>query len=481
VNTLVVNRSCPESLGLAFISELQSICEKLNVTLIDTLELGEECEQISSVLLIALGDFSKTTDALQGNLLNDYCHIVLSGVPVCVTVEKEEYCQISSFMNNEHVTWTVLNDLAYCKSSRYVDRSEIHWIGFARSVQNTHSMGTSGYNNIISDDKATTRIAKILSRLSKGLDISASGRLGYPTKAMIEISRDCNLQCALCPLGSGRIDKQPPMPSSLYHRIIDAIAPTIWKAKLYNYGEPLLHPEISHFIQYGKDAGIESIEIASNGMLLSPSIRESLLTSGLDILKVSIDGFDQCSYSKYRKGGNLKRILSNVKALRREREDAGYRYPLIEIQCLATRDTETHIQELRTMALEAGADRFRLKTFNALMAGPEMVSLGRRFLPKNRRLSRYKSYDHLAYHDRYKLPTCRWLFDRIVVSANGVVVPCCYDFKGEHSLADFQSEPSEWWWTPQREDFVAKLQQEPSYFDICKNCPTGVPDLAVKD
>lgn len=377
----------------------------------------------------------------------------------------------------DHEIWTVLSDPRTPQTLQPPKRPGILWVGSSALMEGECYPIREKLILPVGENIAGKRIAKIFSRLSEGKEPPLGGGIGLPHKAMIEINRSCNLHCALCPVGNSQANKFPPMDTAVFRQIIDIIAPSVWKAKLYNYGEPLLHPRLPDFVKYTKNAGIEWVEISTNGMLLTAELSEKLISTGLDFLRISIDGIDQDTYSKYRRGGLVDQVWKNLRELRKLRDQVRKIRPVIEVQCLATCNTEDKLDELRQKALHDGADDFRVKTFNAFMSGESMARLGSSFLPNDRRLSRYRNYDKLEYRKKYQLPSCRWPYERLVVNADGTIVPCCYDFNANYVLGSFSSTQKQWWWTPERQHFIKHLEESQSSIEMCARCPVGVPNL----
>jgi len=350
------------------------------------------------------------------------------------------------------------------------------WVGKSQELEASSPVSPKPVVSF-AEQKAGIRIAKILSQLTKGHAPPKGGAVGLPHKAMIEVSSACNLRCTLCPVGQTMKKRMSLMKPEIFTRLIDRIASTVWKAKLYNYGEPLLHPQLPQFIEYAKSSGIEWVEISTNGMLLTPEVSSRLITAGLDFLRISIDGIDQATYALYRKGGDVNQLWANLGKFRQLRDEKFKSRPIVEVQCLATRDTEDRMNEMMQLALGLGADRFRVKTFNAYMSGEEKAELGRTFLPQNKQLSRYSDYGKLTYRDQFKLSSCLWPRERLTVNTDGTVVPCCYDFNAEHALGTFDSDREDGWWTPERQQFIKQLENSPLSIGMCARCPVGVPDL----
>jgi MoaA/NifB/PqqE/SkfB family radical SAM enzyme len=138
-------------------------------------------------------------------------------------------------------------------------------------------------------------------------------------KVYIEPTNRCNLDCVTCirqswdePLGT--------MSPGTYSRIIEGLRsfnppPDIFFGGL---GEPLAHPNIVNMIREAKALG-STVELITNGTLLSKSISSELVAAGLDKLWVSLDGATPESYTDVRMGAALPEVLNNLYELRRAR------------------------------------------------------------------------------------------------------------------------------------------------------------------
>ena len=67
---------------------------------------------------------------------------------------------------------------------------------------------------------------------------------------------------------------------------------------------------------------------------------EDLVTSGLSLLHIDIDGLDQEVYEKYRKKGNLKTVLNNLEEIIKIKKDKSLNKPVLEVAMLAMRQNE---------------------------------------------------------------------------------------------------------------------------------------------
>ncbi len=130
-------------------------------------------------------------------------------------------------------------------------------------------------------------------------------------KVYIEPTNRCNLDCVTCirqswdePLGA--------MSSDTFSRIIEGLRsfsppPDIFLGGL---GEPLSHPSIVDMVIQAKALG-SSVELITNGMLLTKDRSKQLIDAGLDTIWVSLDGATPESYQDVRLGAALPEVLAN--------------------------------------------------------------------------------------------------------------------------------------------------------------------------
>ncbi len=146
---------------------------------------------------------------------------------------------------------------------------------------------------------------------------AAKNRSSYPRLVAIEPTNLCNLRCSMCPVhsspGSRKKRASGMMDFGLYKRIINQL-PERSKVNLvlHGYGEPLLHPRIADMIAYAKKSGINDVQFATNGMLLTGEKSAALIASGMDRLDVSLDGFTAKEYEAIRIGADFKTVKENI-------------------------------------------------------------------------------------------------------------------------------------------------------------------------
>src|SRR5262245_25364682 len=161
----------------------------------------------------------------------------------------------------------------------------------------------------------------------------------FPYYMGIDPTSICQLRCPSCPTGveneSRRIGprqhlrNRTTMTSDLLNTLLDELGEYLFFVMFYNWGEPLLNRELPAYVRRAKALEIAT-EIHTNlSLRLSDRYLEDLLTSGLDILAASVDGFSQDTYQIYRRGGNLALVRSNLERLVALRQKLGVKTEII--------------------------------------------------------------------------------------------------------------------------------------------------------
>ena len=137
---------------------------------------------------------------------------------------------------------------------------------------------------------------------------------GLPTVFYVETVLACNLACPECVIGVDSVTRTKKIMKLDEFKIIskklEKHANLIY---LHKWGEPLMNKNIFDMIEISSKYA--HTHISTNGMLIDEKKAEKLITSGLGTLIISIDGYSQNVYEKYRIGGKVEKVLENIKLL----------------------------------------------------------------------------------------------------------------------------------------------------------------------
>lgn len=175
----------------------------------------------------------------------------------------------------------------------------------------------------------------------------------------------CNLRCTFCthrdPAGLKK--RRPPhvLPLKLYEKILNDIARADLNIKwMYcsGRGEPTLHPEIWEIVSQAKNLFETNFLVNTNGQ---QSFQPEIITSGLDKIKLALDSLEQQTYSQYRVGGNVSRILELSRAISQAKEKMGQNNPILIWQKVLFdfNATEQELDDYQQTALSYGVNQLR--------------------------------------------------------------------------------------------------------------------------
>lgn len=137
----------------------------------------------------------------------------------------------------------------------------------------------------------------------------------------IDVVGSCNLRCPSCPVGSLNDTRRPEgvMERTLFNRILDRIhqAYTAQSVSicLFNWGEPLLHPQLPLLIDDVRRRGWPCV-ISSN--MNCQVDMESIVSAGPTTWRISISGAKQQTYGRTHKKGRIDKVLRAMKGLREQ-------------------------------------------------------------------------------------------------------------------------------------------------------------------
>ena len=255
----------------------------------------------------------------------------------------------------------------------------------------------------------------------------------------IDPSSICQLRCPICPTGveneSRRVGEKisirnrTMLESDLFIALLDEVGEKLFYIMFYNWGEPLLNKRLPDYLRKTKSLQI-CTEIHTNlSFRISDEYMQEILTSGVDIIAASIDGFSQENYQQYRRGGNFDLCLENITRLATMRDRLGLQTDIIW-NFLVFSFNEHEIDLARKYCEENGI------TFNqreAYIDKPEWLPSYRR--EEANASSAEKPAGQPSQKGMAKSPVpCSWHYNYSLVNADGSVSPCCAPWEQIHDF-----------------------------------------------
>lgn len=212
----------------------------------------------------------------------------------------------------------------------------------------------------------------------------------FPLKLDIEVTNRCNKQCSMCAFHSRSALFRFPswdMPLELFKKIIDEGEKYGLNTLKLNYsGEPLLYPHLCEAINYAKSHGVIDIRFNTNGELLTKELMIKLIKVGLD----------RILFSDYGNKNVHEKILM-FEALKRL---SGVSKPIITIQKIVYPDMTEEDKSRWEKYWNSRGD----------------FDLG---------FQEYFDYNRMPFDERESDFQCAFLWQRILILANGDIYTCC--------------------------------------------------------
>ena len=242
----------------------------------------------------------------------------------------------------------------------------------------------------------------------------------------IETVLACDLRCPECAIGGDRIDSRKRAVHDLatFKTIADKIRPYAEYVYLHVWGEPMLNKDIFDIIAY--TSAFARTNISTNGNSLTEEKAARLIASGVSDVIVSIDGYSQDVYEKYRVGGDVKQALRALMWLQRER--LRQRRPVTLMPQYIVFEHNEHEREAfgamcRSIGLEPSFKPAYIAQHDS------------KFRPA--RDPRYRLTRHASLaSQREAMKRCRDPREVFTVLSDGSVVVCCHDSNAETSFGN---------------------------------------------
>lgn len=268
-------------------------------------------------------------------------------------------------------------------------------------------------------------------------------RTKFPRTVRIETTNHCNAACTFCPRETiGR--EKTFMDQELFERIIDQCAAGGTRLiHMHNFGEPLLDKQLPERIRFAKERGIPRVKIFCNGALLRGKMAEGLLESGIDEIKVSLDGSNAAEFNQLRVGLDHTSVLENTRNFRQMRDERGLTNPAVVAACVTSSDK----QKTEEM-LEGVVDRIDWASLHNWAGARKWLG--------NRKIRK----------------PCVRVYRTFTVLVNGDVALCCLDHSGKEVLGNCRDTDINEIWNNHRYREIRKLHRDGKQeeLELCGNC-----------
>jgi len=134
-------------------------------------------------------------------------------------------------------------------------------------------------------------------------------------RVLMEVFGGCNYSCSMCPQSTGRgKDFSRKMPLETFKNVLDKLVPEYGTPVigLSGSGEATMAKDLPDYIKEVKSRGLKAY-INTNGAKLNGKFMESIIDSGIDLVRFSVIGYNKEKYTKWMDVDNFSLIKSNIR------------------------------------------------------------------------------------------------------------------------------------------------------------------------
>jgi radical SAM protein with 4Fe4S-binding SPASM domain len=291
----------------------------------------------------------------------------------------------------------------------------------------------------------------------------------FPYLLEIEPTNACNMDCLFC----GRQAMKRPiayLDYGIYKDIInEASQYECFKgiSSFSGWGEPLLHPYIFKMIRYAKNKNLLT-SIITNGLLLNNGNINKLLDTGIDHIKISLQGANIKEYEILRKKGIYDIVVENVERLVAYRNSNNNK-TFIQASTSITDEPEHEVRDFvhfwENIVDEIYVDYTKFQRLLDIDRVKKYLDTKKNVLDETGDIG--DSYKEKTF--RYK--RCVDVHVRLVVHSDNTVPICCSDFRHEMKIGNVkESSLKEIWDSKKLSNIRKTLNEDIRKIAFCKLC-----------
>jgi MoaA/NifB/PqqE/SkfB family radical SAM enzyme len=282
----------------------------------------------------------------------------------------------------------------------------------------------------------------------------------FPDAIKIEITSRCNYKCVFC-AQSLHLREQGNIDATFLHRILhEAKSIGVKEIGMFLLGESLVVKELEDHIRYAKEnAKIEYVFLTTNGYLATPKRIVSLIDSGLDSLKFSVNSGSREKYAKMHGVDGFDKVIENIKWCGDYKKKNGKDIKL-SVSCIYNEDDLEELEDLKKSLLQYVDEFYYLPLYNqgGHVKGEKATLTG----------------NPGRFGNMVDPVPCWGLFNSAKISWNGWMTSCYFDHGRDFEIADLNScSLMEAWHHPKFVELrKAHLSKEDSLLKntVCAKC-----------
>lgn len=280
----------------------------------------------------------------------------------------------------------------------------------------------------------------------------------FPSQVMVDITEVCNLGCIHCTHPSFKLSKvyqKSMLDPELNKKMVNEVFKHGLKSTKYirytSNGEPLVHPKSYEMILFAVKNSGTKVTLTTNGTLLDEKRMKRLLDTGLHMIDISIDAFSNETYKKVRVGGDLNITKKNVLKLFELNSKSNGSTKII-VSFVEQKENSSEIESFKKFWSMNGADDVLIRKLHT-NSGSNL-------------------HENIAEKNQNNRRPCLYPWERIVLTAKGMLSFCPTDWYGKSVMHDYRETNIKQVWSG---EFYQDLRNQhlSNNFNnqFCKKCP----------
>jgi radical SAM protein with 4Fe4S-binding SPASM domain len=293
----------------------------------------------------------------------------------------------------------------------------------------------------------------------------------FLTQLAVEPTNACNLSCVMCPYHSDSYKDMEVgpyqsstnfeyLPEDTFRRLIDEAASHNCNHLQPQYrGEPFMYKPLMDVLEYAIDKGMKYIMFPTNGTLITDERAKRIVDMGLYMLQFSVDALSKDLYLSIRKNSDFEKVTGAISAIRRYRDEAGKKYPIIGMNFVDTEDVRAERNDYIHHYLEI-ADFVR-------------VGIGLSYFELHEMLPS----EFFAVDEDWR-PPCRLILDQIMVTSDGTATLCHTDSTRSHIIGDVNKQSLEEIYNGDAVNEIREAHLDDRFeLEVCRDCQIWKADV----
>lgn len=291
--------------------------------------------------------------------------------------------------------------------------------------------------------------------------------LDTPYNLKVEVSSLCNARCVYCAHSKPNHGVyEGNMSLELMDRILSDSKEFPHKYKvmeMFSFGESLCNPNLEQMISMAKEAEVaDKINFTTNGLLINKDRADKLIASGVDIIRISLQGLDAQAYKKTC-GINVDfdRFIDSLKYLFDNRGNISVRMKIANIAIADVPEGEKRFKEI----FGPIADSIFIEKIIPMYADIDYNTIDGEIYEKA--INGRENIKQKEIHT-----VCNRPFYRFRVAADGKVTAACCDIPNDFYFGNIYEDSLVNIWNGEKRKQLLKMQLEGKRFmhPICKQC-----------